>query len=71
MISAQTKIYLLCCKSNYCILNNDRYFEELTNEGEENSYEVIDKETDELYVKIWYKKHYNFIYTINDIVYMF
>ena len=56
MISAQTKISLLCCKSNYCILNNDKDFEELTNEGEENSYELIDKETDELYVKIWYKK---------------
>ena len=56
MISAQTKISLLCYKSNYCILNNDKDFEELTNEGEENSYELIDKETDELYVTIWYKK---------------
>ena len=55
MISAQNKFCSLFFSGrDYYKYNKD--FEELTNEGEENSYELIDKETDELYVKIWYKK---------------
>lgn len=53
-ISAQNEICSLYCNSNDIFKHID--FEKLTNEGEENSYKLIDKITEELYVKIWYKK---------------